>query len=277
MEGKRAKFLRALQDFGALRCVFCGCDLTLAGDSLRCEHRHTFNINKKGSVNLLSRQAAGCYDAALFEARHRVLGSGLYEPVAQAILRQLSGEAHTILDAGCGEGWYLNRILTERSGCAGMGLDISKDAIQRATDQPCAALWCVGDLRALPLRDGSVDAVLDVLTPAGYSEFSRVLSPQGVLIKVYPGPEYLKQIRAAAGLADYEAGRVDAFLREKCTVLQQDRVHVTSSITPALWRDLVYMTPLLQGLAEERKQTIAGLPAAEITLDLYVTASRPLA
>lgn len=57
MEGKRAKFLHALQAWGPMRCVTCGQDMTLSGDSLRCSKGHTFNINKKGLVNLLSRQA----------------------------------------------------------------------------------------------------------------------------------------------------------------------------------------------------------------------------
>lgn len=63
MEGKRDKFLRALQTFGALQCVTCGDSLALTGDCLVCGRGHTVNINKKGFVNLLSRQAQGCYDA----------------------------------------------------------------------------------------------------------------------------------------------------------------------------------------------------------------------
>lgn len=157
-----------------------------------------------------------------------------------------------------------------------MGLDISKDAILHATDQPQAAVWCVGDLRRLPLADASVDAVLDILTPAGYSEFARILSPQGVLIKVYPGPDYLREIREAAGMAGYEAGRVDAFLREKCTVHGQIRVRESMPVSPTQWADFTRMTPLLQSAADDERQRIAATPASHITIDLYVTACRPL-
>lgn len=213
MEGKREKFVRALSQWGEMKCVTCGQAMTLQGESLRCGRGHTFNINRKGFVNLLSKQAEGCYDAALFDARSRVLASGCYDAVAQAVCDALPSGARRILDAGCGEGWYLNRLLTLKPELCGMGLDISRDAINRATDHPCAALWAVGDLRSLPILDHSCDAVVDILTPAGYGEFARVLSPEGLLIKVYPGREYLREIRAAAGMPLYEEGKVDAFLR----------------------------------------------------------------
>jgi len=59
----------------------------------------------------------------------------------------------------------------------------------------------VGDLRRLPFADGTFSAVLDVMTPANYDEFRRVLSPDGMLVKVYPGQDYLREIRAARGMS----------------------------------------------------------------------------
>ena len=192
METKHAKFKRAVTAWGPMRCVTCGGAMSAKGDSLCCESGHTFNINRKGLVNLLSRQAEGCYDAALFAARQRILASGCYDAVAEAILSMIPSTARRVLDAGCGEGWYLDRLLSARPDMCGMGIDISRDAIQLATNHVCAALWCVADLRSLPALSGTVDVLLDVLTPAGYDEFARVLSPNGLLIKVYPGREYLR-------------------------------------------------------------------------------------
>ena len=272
--GKRERFHRAAEALGCLRCPVCGGPLERRGDDLACPAGHTVNVNRKGCINVLSRQAEGCYTAELFAARSRVLASGCYEPVARAIEACLPEGEQRLLDAGCGEGWYLNRLLTAHPGRQGIGVDISRDAILRATDQPCGAVWCVADLRRLPVADSSLTAVLDILTPAAYDEFARVLAPEGVLIKVYPGREYLRELREARSLPLYEDGAVDAYLREKAQLLRQERVTVKQPVDAALWEAFVRMTPLNQDLPEEEKRRIAASPAEAVTLDLHIACAR---
>ena len=149
----------------------------------------------------------------------------------------------------------------------GAGIDISRDAILQATNQPCQAVWCVGDLRRLPFADGTFSAVLDVLTPANYDEFRRVLSPDGVLVKVYPGQNYLREIRAARGMSAYEEGQVDAYLREKAQLVKAVRVHETLPVSPELWGDFVRMTPLNHDLSAAEKDALAQRADAHVTVD----------
>lgn len=274
MLSKRDKMIQAAEGLAALRCPSCGGALTRRGDGFACGRGHSVNMNRKGCLNFLSAPVDSCYDADLFQARRRVFEAGCYQPVADAIEQLLPPGEHRLLDAGCGDGWYLNALLQRHPGWQGAGVDISKDAILQATDQPCTALWCVGDLRALPFLDGSFTAVLDVLTPANYDEFRRVLMPEGVLIKVYPGSGYLREIRAARGMQSYEEGQVEAYLKEKATLLGQERVTVSYRVTPELWRDFVWMTPLNQDLSAEEKEKLAGCPADGVTVDLHIAAVR---
>lgn len=274
MLSKRDKLYQAAEALQALRCPVCGGDMTRAGDGFACEKRHSVNVNRKGCLNFLSAPADSCYDAALFAARRRVFEAGCYNAVAEAIAELLPEGDQRLLDAGCGDGWYLNALLAEHPSWQGAGVDISRDAILAATDQPCTALWCVGDLRRLPFRDGAFTAVLDVLTPANYAEFRRVLTPEGLLVKVYPGSKYLQEIRAARGMSLYEEGQVDAYLREKTTVTGSRRVTISHPVTPEIWRDFVWMTPLNQDLTNEEKEKLASTPAKTVTVDLYVTACR---
>lgn len=95
--------------------------------------------------------------------------------------------------------------------------------------------------------------MLDVLTPANYDEFRRVLSPDGMLVKVYPGQDYLREIRAARGMSAYEDGQVDAYLREKAQLVKSVRVHETLPVSPELWGDFVRMTPLNHDLSAAEK------------------------
>lgn len=272
MLSKREKLYQAAEGLQALRCPVCGGDLTRVGDDFACEKRHRVNVNRKGCLNFLSTAVDSCYDAALFQARRRVFEAGCYQPVVDALEAMLPVDAQRLLDAGCGDGWYLNALLQKHADWQGAGVDISRDAILQATDQPCTALWCVGDLRKLPFRSGTFTAILDVLTPANYEEFRRVLVPGGLLLKVYPGSGYLREIRAARGMEPYAEGQVEAYLREKAQVVEERRVTVSHRVTPELWHDFVWMTPLNQDLTDEEKESLAQRPAETVTVDLHIAA-----
>lgn len=274
MLSKRDKFSAAFARFPCLRCPVCRGALHQEQDSLVCPAGHTLNVSRKGCVNVLSSKADTFYDAALFASRRRVFAAGCYDAVIEAIERLLPPGEHRLLDAGCGDGWYLASLLSRHASWRGAGIDISRDAIFQATDHVPEALWVVGDLRFLPFQDGAFTALLDVLTPANYGEFARVLAPGGVLIKVYPGALYLRELRQARGMAPYAEGEVDAYLREKTVMLREERVTVTHAVSPELFRDFVWMTPLNQDLTPEGKDALAEKSAGLITIDLHVSLCR---
>lgn len=274
MLSKRDKLFLVAERLGNLACPNCSATLIRNADGFTCEKRHQLNVNRKGCLNVLSAQVDSCYDADLFAARRRVFDAGCYDTVVEAIEFLLPGGNHLLLDAGCGDGWYLNALLTRHEGWCGTGVDISRDAIFQATNLPCTALWVVGDLRRLPFADGSFTVLLDVLTPANYDEFRRVLAPDGLLIKVYPGSGYLKELRAARNMPPYEEGQVDAYLREKAAIVDERRVTVTHTVSDELWRDFVWMTPLMQDLSADEKNAIATKNAGSVTVDLHVAACR---
>ena len=271
---KRDRLHLAAERLDMLACPACGKPMKRAGEDYACAAGHRVNTNRKGCLNVLSTRTETFYDAELFAARRRVFAYGCYDPVAEAIDALLPEGQHRLLDAGCGDGWYLNALLTRHPDWMGAGVDISRDAIFQATDQPCAALWCVADLKRLPFKDGAFTAVLDVLTPAGYEEFRRVLAPGGVLVKVYPGGGYLKELRAARGMPPYEEGQVDSYLRSRAEVVAERHVLHTCTVDPALWRDFVWMTPLNQDLSPEEKEALAARPGREVTIDLHAAACR---
>lgn len=272
MISKRDKLLQAARQLPVLRCPTCGQPLQEAEAGFSCIHGHWVNINRKGCLNFLSTPVNTCYDAQLFQARRRVFAAGCYQAVADCLEAMLPDGNQRILDAGCGDGWYLNALLTDHEDRQGAGIDISRDAILQATDQPCTALWCVGDLRKLPFLDGSFTAVIDVLTPANYHEFRRVLTPEGLLLKVYPGQEYLHELRMARGMPPYAEGQVESYLQGRSTVVSQRHVTISHPTTPQLWRDFVWMTPLNQDLSPTEKEQLALRPAETITIDLHIAA-----
>ena len=126
MLSKREKLFAAVSDLHGLICPVCRQLLSRQGDNLICAGGHAINVNRRGCVNLLSAQADTFYDAALFAARERVFAAGCYQPVADAIDALLPDAPQKLLDAGCGEGWYLNALLTRRTDSIGAGIDITQ-------------------------------------------------------------------------------------------------------------------------------------------------------
>jgi 23S rRNA (guanine745-N1)-methyltransferase len=251
-----------------LACPVCGEPFTPANKSLVCPKSHNFDIARQGYVNLLRRKPDTLYEnRALFAARRAVYEAGFFDPLLEVLAAMLPGGA--LLDAGCGEGSLLNRLCgAER---AGVGMDIARPAVQLAAAAFPHLAWCVADLCAPPLQSGAVGAVLNVLTPANYTAFARVLQPGGALLKVIPGADHLREIRALAGKAErvQEAGQVlrgfdRHFIR---TTTQPLRYEIRCDA--ALAAEVYAMTPLTAHTGAP-----PAFSAMRITVDLVVVGGK---
>ena len=193
-----------------IACPIDGEMLASTDKQLSCSNGHTFDIARQGYVNLLpvqhKRSKQPGDSKAMVLARSRVLDSGLYEPVAnrlnELVLSQMREDSDLcFLDAGCGEGYYLDRLcqfLSEQDGQASLsfiGLDISKDAIIQSSRRNKQVCWLVGTNRQPPVVAESVDIILCLFGFVSVEGFSRVLKPGGLVILVDPGPEHLKELR----------------------------------------------------------------------------------
>ncbi|MEG0766287.1 MAG: methyltransferase domain-containing protein [Clostridia bacterium] len=229
--------------------------------SFHCAKGHCFDMARKGYVNFAPNQKQTQYDTALFAHRRAVFAAGCYAEVAhtlgQWVLRETTRRASfRVLDAGCGEGYYTDALAQNDAMAAKghlFGVDLAKEAIQLATGYSSPAHWLVGNLANLPFSEGSFDVVLDVLTPANYEEFFRVLRPDGVLIKVVPGSDYLREIRdqVAEQLVhkQYANDRVIDYLEQNAQVLERKTLRYTCPVTSALWSHFLQMTPMTTQVA----------------------------
>ena len=186
-----------------LRCPHCGAPTERTGNSLFCrgERRHCFDFAAAGYVNLApSRAAGGGDDATLIASRTAFLSAGHYAPIANTVCGLLAHYTPngTVVDAGCGEGYYTAEIA--RAGMQVLGVDLSKNGIKHAAKSTRAlgdaALFAVSGIFELPVADASVDAVVSLFAPVAEQEFLRVLKPGGVLLLAGAGEKHLFALKS---------------------------------------------------------------------------------
>lgn len=238
----------------AFACPICQENLTLLETNFKCCNRHSFDLAKFGYVNLAPqiKQSAN-YDKENFQNRQQILEAGFYQAILDAVsdLLASSKTTTTILDIGCGEGFYSRKLQESHSEKTFYAFDISKDSVQIAakSEPNWAVNWFVGDLARLPIKDANMDILLDIFSPANYGEFRRVLSKDGILIKVIPTENHLKEIRQRVQdqltNKEYSNQDIKDHFQEHFTILSSQTASLTKTITAEQLQALLSMTPLL--------------------------------
>ena len=266
----------------AFACPICQENLTLLESSLKCNNRHSFDIAKFGYVNLAPqiKQSAN-YDKENFQNRQQILEAGFYQAILEGVsdLLEANPSAKTVLDIGCGEGFYSRKLQESHSDKTFYAFDISKDSVQIAAKSEAnwVVNWFVGDLARLPIKDGSMDILLDIFSPANYGEFRRVLSKDGILIKVIPTKNHLKEIRQKVQdqltNKDYSNQDIKNHFQEHFTILSSQTASLTKTITAEQLQALLSMTPLLFHIDQSK---IDWSQLTEITIEAEILVGKAL-
>ena len=266
----------------AFACPICQENLTLLESSLKCSNRHSFDLAKFGYVNLAPqiKQSAN-YDKENFQNRQQILEAGFYQAILEAVsdLLASSETSTTVLDIGCGEGFYSRKLQERHPDKTFYAFDISKDSVQIAakSEPNWAVNWFVGDLARLPIKDASMDILLDIFSPANYGEFRRVLSKDGILIKVIPTKNHLKEIRQKVQdqltNKDYSNQDIKNHFQNNFTILSSKNASLTKPITTEQLQALLSMTPLLFHIDQTK---IDWSQLTEITIEAEILVGKVL-
>lgn len=299
--------------FDALSCPLDGGVLQREGARWCCPSGHSFDVAAQGYTHLLPVQHKRSRDPGdskeMIAARRRFLQTGHYAAIADAVCARVLAQPHPgraldVLDAGCGEGYYLRALQTAawqtadtlRTGIADrgadtgqtgqqtgeahaglmplrlVGVDISKWAVMAAARRNVRATWLVATNANLPIRMASLDVVLCMFGFPVYPEFARVLRPGGLLLQVDAGPDHLRELRSVI----YPSLRAErpvvtqmptGFRRQTA---QRVRAKVTLSSAQEIG-DLLIMTPHFYRAGGEGRARAAALTHLTTTLDVEVT------
>ncbi len=184
----------------ALICPLCSLPLSKNPQGLACANRHQFDQAKEGYFNLLpvnqknSREPGDAKQQLV--ARRDFLTAGYFFPLVVALRKIINPKLESLLDIGCGEG-YFTHLLHEHCTHADIyGLDISKAGVRLAARRGAQRMTCVvASSHALPFEGESMEVIVRIYAPSKDQELSRVLKPSGRLIIVTPGEQHLLGLR----------------------------------------------------------------------------------
>lgn len=235
-----------------LVCPVRHCHLALKHEENRlvCPQGHSFDIARSGYVNLLQPQERRSKEPgdtpAAVEARQRLHDRGVTARLLDGIAEMLAASPRdSILDAGCGDGFYLG-TLANRFGFDAHGVDISLPAIRAAARRypPDRGRfeWIVANAdRFIPYADASFSCVLSITARMNAGEFRRVLRPDGRLLVAVASPLDLIELR---GGEEQDEGRdrvprtIETFARD-FKLMEQRRVTTTADLDADAVRDVL--------------------------------------
>jgi len=269
-----------------LQCPLCFSPLVYDGRSVRCAGNHCYDISRQGYINFLTRPVKTKYDSQLFRSRSIIIHSGFYDPLHEFITGMIAGKLRStaasfnILDAGCGEGSHLAILQKklERRTCESVcaaGVDISKEGIALASRKHKNPLWLAADLANCPLGSGQFQCILNLLSPSNYAEFQRMLSDGGIIIKVLPEMDYLKELREILHGTElkresYTNIETQKLFKQHFGQTEVRHLKYKVHLDQPLIGHLAAMTPLSWQAAATARQEIRGMDSLEITVNLTV-------
>ncbi|MZY06655.1 methyltransferase domain-containing protein [Acinetobacter pittii] len=255
-----------------LMCPVCRQSLNLTERTWRCEQGHSYDVAKQGYVNLHVVQHKHSKNPGdtpeSVDARRAFLQGGYYQPLQQAVvalLKQLDVKA--ILDIGCGEGYYTSAMQQVVEQC--VGVDIAKNAVQRAAKLNTEVTWVVGTGATLPVLDHSMDACTSLFSPIPQTEIARVLKDDGYLIVVTPASEHLYAMREALfeQVNPHTPEKFVEQLQDLFELKQEQIIDAPFVLDQQALKNLIAMTPYAYKASPERRLQL------EQQLQLEVTAS----
>ncbi|MFA6941530.1 MAG: methyltransferase domain-containing protein [Clostridiaceae bacterium] len=266
------------------KCPVCGLPLIKLEGQYVCEKEHSFDISQKNYVNLLLANQKKTKDPGdnkeMMENRRNFLNKGYYskfsEGLNEAVAIYLNPSGEYILDAGCGEGYFItmlkNKLSNEvnRKNINYYGIDISKSAIKYASGRDKAINFAVGSNFNLPILDNSLDCVIRNFSPGEAKEFSRVLKDDGKLIIITPGVEHLFELKEKL----YEKPRkheVKNDFKEGFELIDHRQIQYSIDLRDSEdIQNLITMTPYFWSITNEMKSRINKLKPFTSTLHFNI-------
>lgn len=286
-----------------LICPLCRTPLHREENALVCnnaERRHCYDLARSGYVNLLppgkEKNSHTGDDRGMIAARTRFLDKGHYFAISKRVAELTASSVTddnnrlTVIDCGCGEGYHTCNILKTLSGASidadMIAFDASKHGCDRGSKRAfsggyspkntdgCRAVFSVGNIFAMPVKDGIADAVISMFAPIPGAEASRCLNKGGILAVISAGERHLFELRELLYDTPRESGGnvevPEGFIEDGF-----ERLTYSFTVTGSdeLW-DLFTMTPFYYRTSFADSKKLRSVDVLTATADVKITLFR---
>lgn len=259
-------------------CPKCHAPLTVCeGGAAKCKNNHSYDRARAGYYNLLLTSVGGTHgdNREMVEARRDFLDTGAYLPLANATAELCVKYAAggSVLDVGCGEGYYTD-LIEQRCGAEVSAFDISREAVKLAHRRNPRLSLAVASAYNVPVADESFDLVLNMFSPLAPSEVHRALKPGGKFIMAIPGEEHLFGLKAATYKTPYK-NELSPLGLDGFELISKERVRYELKLSSqSEIRSLFMMTPYAYRTGREERERVLSLSSLVTEVDFYLLAYR---
>jgi len=256
------------------RCPVCESPFEkMEGNQLMCAKSHGFDLSKKGTLHFLLKPSKSEYTREMLLSRQRIAKMGFWQPMLDTLYPLIDKKDGVTLDIGCGEGAH--SVYLKEKGLTGplVAFDISKEGVNLGAATYEDIFFLVADLAQSPFSAEQFDTLLNILSPSNYDEFNRLMKPDGQVIKVIPGQEYLKELRAfqPKDRQSYSNQDVKDKFFSHYKEAETHPVHYTVELSDEEVQDFLEMTPLGWNLNVSSEKAAS---LGQITVDMEILVGR---
>lgn len=262
-----------------LICPVCKSDMYARDKSYVCANNHSYDIAKKGYVNLLMSQKSSKKrhgdDKAMLYARSEFLSKGYYNDILFAVLN--IAKKHFVggvyLDLGCGECFYTKHLINELAPTLTIAVDISKSALEIASGENM--LKAVASVSKIPVKNHSCNLITNIFAPIKPDEALRICAKNGVLIRAVPLERHLFSLKAAVYDNPYENAHDDTALEGFDLV---DSFELKTNITINNNDDIIklfMMTPYYYKTSSKDFARLKALDSLTTQIEVNILAYKP--
>lgn len=248
--------MKAINKMTFFSCPLCSLPLEKFDSCARCSTGHSFDMAKEGYINLTvsnkKHSDVSGDDKEMVKARTFFLEGGYYSPLREKIcslIEETKIACPSVLDSGCGEGYYTYAycdIVSKMNGQV-LGVDLSKTAIKHAAKKCRRGDFAVASVYHLPILDNSIDILINCFSPLAPEEFKRVVKSGGFFFYVVPDAKHLWGLKEVLYENPYENNikldEYDGFEYVKTEVVENffsldstEKILSLLNMTPYTWK-----------------------------------------
>ncbi len=268
-----------MKENNILTCPVCKDMLAQEERAYKCSKGHAFDLSAGGYLNLLvvnNKKTNNPGDNKIMvNARKEFLEEGYYDFLLEELNEKITGRENiNHLDIGCGEGYFTSGFKRLNTDYNIYGMDISKEAIKKASKLNKEVKWIVSSVNNIPVEDNSIDIITQMFAPHNIDEYLRILKDDGLLITVTPGKTHLLELKEL--LYDNVYLNDEKYIEDsRIHVVEEKNVNMVMNLKENKdIMNLLKMTPYYYKTDSKNIEKVSGIKKIDVQADFKIRVYR---